>query len=128
MTVFYQIDPQAGIIYSELTGSVTDDELCHATEKLWSDPVYCPGYSSLVDLSQADFNHITPDSVRRIGIHNRMAHVGRVALVATNTVAYGMAHMYQAYMDGVESDIFDDRSAALDWIQTGKRAEAASGG
>ncbi len=88
MTVYYQIDPHEGIIFSQLTGPVNDDELWNTTERLWSDPAYRPGYSRLVDLSEADFRHITPDSVRRIGTHNRNSHVGRVALVATNAVAY----------------------------------------
>ncbi len=65
MTVSYRIDSHAGIVYSALTGSVTDEELCYAAEKLWSDPAYCPDFFRLIDLSQADFNHITPEPGRR---------------------------------------------------------------
>jgi len=67
---------------------------------------------------------VTADDVRDIArqdieVSSKAPNVS-VAVLAYDTLSYGLARMWQAYVDGSgwRTAIFQDRAAAVDWLRT----------
>lgn len=81
----------------------------------------------IVDLSEATDLHIGTDELRRIATENKKTSVfiphGAVAIVANNDLAFGLARMWQVFVEdtGWSVEVFRSRKEALDWVARSKR-------
>jgi hypothetical protein len=100
-----------------------------------SDPRYREGMSVVVDHRELDWSHISLKDVQeRIELFERDSpRFGRIrtAMVMRATVDFGLARMYQAYVElqpdlQIEIGVFTSIEAAREWIRERKAADAGA--
>jgi hypothetical protein len=100
-----------------------------------SDPRYREGMSFILDHRELDWSGISIDDVQeRIELIRRESnHFGRirVAMVMRAVVDFGLARMYQAYIElqsdvQIEIGVFTSIDDAREWLRERKAADAAS--
>ncbi len=116
MPVSYTIDSASQTVLWLMEGNVTDQELIDATRVLWAGHDYAPQYDRLIDATRADSALVTGEALRKIAVHASMDRVKRIALVGNQHAVYGMFRVFQAYVDGVECEIFSERTEVLRWL------------
>ena len=57
MQITYTIDKETETIYADITGEVSIEDLIAFEKRLLEDPLFEPGYNSLVDFSKAQLTH-----------------------------------------------------------------------
>ena len=116
-------DRRVVIVYGE--GLLTDAEILDYQRTVWSDPAVT-GYNELVDMTKVtDVRPYSPSGIKQfaIGVARTDAQTlsERLAIVAPNDLAFGLARMYQAYREispaaTKQVAVFRDRASALQWL------------
>lgn len=112
----FHIDPARRLIRVSLSGPVSVQRLALARGRVAADPAYDPGFALLVDLSDADLTPLVGDTLRQHARHPPTA--GRMAIVVSSDLAYGMARMYELASPG-EVVVFRSRADAEAWLAPG---------
>jgi hypothetical protein len=119
------VDGRKGVIL-ESSGRLKAAEFAAANEEIFTrdftaEPLLYVLVERGDDLTAVD---LTAEDVREIAekdieVSSRAPNV-LVAVLAYNTLSYGLARMWQAHVDasGWKTAIFQDRAAALDWLRT----------
>ena len=118
------MDAAARVRHSVLEGTVGDDELVDAYAAVLADPDFDPTLSDLVDARTVRRLDVTPAGVRRLADLvqqiDRLALPTKVAVVASDDVAYDTARMYEALRAGqqapAEHRVFRDMTDARRWL------------
>ena len=114
-----------GVLHTVLIGVVTNEELFSYYESLFHDDDDRRGaWREVVDGRQITEMRITPEGQKRMA--GALAQVadrlrgGKVAMVASTEVVYGMFRMWQIQRDHVryEVEVFREIKAAVDWVQS----------
>ena len=135
MTVWHTINPDKKLITTVWTGEATDGEFIVALSKyqleIKSQPEYVD-YDEVLDLSGTTSFKLTPGGLRRLAdigakTDNQSSRT-RLAIIVTQTVAYGLARMYQTYRSFIpnaskEVKVFRNSFPALQWIGASQRME-----
>jgi hypothetical protein len=119
MANFYEIDKERRLITSTASGVITLREVWAHQEKLGKDPDFDPGFAQLLDVTQVTKLKLSSEDVRRVADSNTFSTNPRLAIVATSSLVYGMARMFQIFreMKGEEKTrVFRDRDEALAWV------------
>ncbi len=90
--------------------------------------------NSLWDLRRADLTRLTPAEIEQACVAVKTLwderHVtGRVAILASREVGYGISRMYHSVMDVLTPGrvgVFADREEAVRWLGEGGRPEGGS--
>jgi hypothetical protein len=114
----------AGLLFI-CTGKVTAKDLLDAKDRLLETPTLLKECRfAIVDLGLASSLQLSPDEVRKIADRDRdLAVITRpglpVAVLAPNDVAYGLARMWEVFVEntGWETIIFRTRSEGEDWVR-----------
>jgi hypothetical protein len=119
MANYYEIDKERRLITSTASGVITLPEIWAHQEKLDRDPDFDPSFAQLLDVTQVTKLKLSSEDVRRVADSNTFSSNPRLAIVATSSLVYGMARMFQIFreMKGEEKTrVFRDRDEALAWV------------
>lgn len=124
MPITIRVDPAARVRFAVLEGTIDDEALLNAFTEVLESPDFDPTLSDLVDARGARRVDVTPAGVRRLADLvqqiDRLALPTKVAVVATDDVAYNAACMYEAIRAGqqapAEHRVFRDIEDAREWL------------
>ena len=118
-------DEYQDLTLHDVTGPVSEEEMYEALENFYKRK---PTALLLWDMSQADVSHVTPDILQRFvrkstELEMRRQGVGRIAVVASEDLQYGLARMSQVFAE-MESapysfGAFRSLQEALQWLKSG---------
>jgi hypothetical protein len=122
MPISYRIDPERSLILSTASGVVTDEHVLAHKKALNADPDYDASMKELTDLRAVTELDVTTQGIAAMASydHDNPNTEGRhrLALVASESLVFGMARMYQ--MTTVESDsrvgVFRTMEDARAWL------------
>lgn len=120
MPLTFDVDHDAGIVFTQADGLVTPEDLRRHVERLAATQGRPP-------LELADFSdqvHITvpPDAVRNaawtLSDTDTPQPNSRLALVGRSDAVYAVLRLFQAHRDveGLEIEVFRERDAAMAWL------------
>jgi hypothetical protein len=116
-----RIDADPTLIYTILSGRVTDQELWSYYEPLIAQHASGP-WRELVDGTQVTDMMLTPAGLVRLAelVEANLEKVrgGRVAMVATTDITYGTFRMWELRREALdyEVQVFRDLALALAWL------------
>ena len=122
MPIKVAIDEKNSLIYREFIGLVEVDEITASIESVVNHPNFHPNMKSLNDLRQvthqADKTYVMKIAQAITQYSGKLAS-GKVAVVASADVVFGMMRMLQSYVGDVPIDImiFKDVDEAMDWLE-----------
>lgn len=112
-------------------GTLTDDDLLGGVRAFYADPRFGPSIRyQLFDALAVDALDLRTEAVREAALIDREMSkkfpVMAVAVVAAQTVIYGLARLYAMQLEPSPwaTEIFTDLAAARAWIQTTLRDQA----
>jgi hypothetical protein len=113
--VEYRYEPESNLLVVTVSGVVTNADFQDARF-----PDVPADTLELMDLGGCTGTEITTSEVRRIASVDlqRPDRISRMAIVATQDVAYGLARMYQTLSSDMKTEvqIFRDRASARAWL------------
>lgn len=115
----YRIDSARRIVWTVSSGEVTDRDLLGLYLRLRADSRFDAAFDELCDFSDACGVKITTAALRRLALETPFADGSRHAIVAPDSVVYGLARMYQAYTESAGADrvrVFNEMPAACEWL------------
>jgi hypothetical protein len=121
MPATVQLDRKRGIRVTTITGVVQRDELLDAYALIVGDPAFSDVTRGLVDLRHGSVDELTTVDVQtyaRLPALPRQSEM-RLAVVATDPVAYGMSRMYAMFRENTlagEAQVFQDYDLAVAWL------------
>jgi hypothetical protein len=127
MAITSHIDQALGLITSVISGSLTNDDISSYLRDLWSDPVTAT-LNTLCIIQPGTILQVTRAGLQGAGVLNDSRNIDRrvhrVAIVAPDDVAYGLARMYEAYQADSPSQtrVFRAEAEALAWLLSADRA------
>jgi hypothetical protein len=97
------IDTERRIVYAAARGTLTDEDVFGYQREVWSRPEL-QGYDELIDMRHVE--HIELPSSRRVwdlaalsASMDSPEHETKLAIVATDSMAYGLGRMYEVYRE-----------------------------
>lgn len=120
MPAGFQIDAERGLIVSQASGVVTEDDLREHQTKLRQDPDFDPGYDQLWDFRDVTEISVSSEAIRDLARARSFDPGARRALVAVSDVGFGVARMFAALHDDApeEVQVFRSVEEARDWLGT----------
>lgn len=128
MPIDYRIDDSQKTVWTVSDGQVTDVDLLGMYSRMRADVGFRADYNELCDFTSASDVQISTHVVRRLALETPFAGEARHAIVASGPVVYGLARMYQAYVESGGQDrvrVFTDLKAAADWLGVEPNGTAA---
>lgn len=123
MPVRDYFDADRGVLLLTLEGEVSDEDLLKYARRAAGDESLPPGHDILVDARSAiPGGALQGQTLRRVadifGREDRSPEETRVALVASNDVAYGLSRMYQAFRSEspIQLRVFREMDEARVWL------------
>ena len=107
------VQEEQRIVRIAYSGCVTDADMAGGSpdERVGSD-----GFSILVDLSGVDEFRVSGEAVEKVAKERKPVNDRRCAIVAPTAVAFGLSRMYQSYSGSPNVRVFQEASAALEWL------------
>ena len=125
MPMTFKVDHDHRLVLAEGRGLVTSEEVFRYQLDVWSRPDV-GGFNELVDMSAAtELREGPPDRVRALAKLSASmddpARKSKMAIVAPQDLAFGIARMYQAHrelneMSTKKVGVFRDRESAYRWL------------
>jgi hypothetical protein len=125
MPLEYRIDHERRVVFATAARAMTDKDFFAYQREVWSRRDLA-GYDEIVDLSGAEHLLLSPgDRIRALAeLASAMDVPGtssRLAIVASQDVAYGFARMFETYrtlnQHGAKAvSVFRSMQTALDWL------------
>ena len=122
MPISYRIDLRQNVIWTTVTGILTDCEILEHKQKILKDPDFRPGMRELSDVRKVERLDITSEGVQRFvaqDADDTLLHRNhRIAIVAQEDVVFGMARMYAMMTENNLGDVmvFRDMKDAIAWL------------
>ena len=136
MPLEYRIDQERRVVFATATGTLTDEDVFGYQRGVWSQSDVV-GFDEVVDMGEVeDLVLSSGDRVRALAdLASTMDVPGaasRLAIVAPQDFAFGLARMYEAYRTMNQRgskvvSVFRSMQAALDWLGLESPGEPASG-
>jgi hypothetical protein len=123
MPIVYSIDPSRNRVTLTYTGTITDRELFDVFDRLYRDPAHRIGMDELSDLRAV--HNVTVTSVGLQALADQASRsldqarqTWRVAVVAPQDVAFGLARMYGLFREDSPElvRVFRDLASAEEWL------------
>jgi len=123
MAVNLIFDDNVSFVTVKGTGPVTITDLRKAYEELLNDPRFVKGVDVLWDITETKSKMPTLPQVRELQqwIKSRLPDRGtgyRAAMAVNQTFEYGLARLFEVYLDGMPLTFraFRSRKQAIDWL------------
>jgi hypothetical protein len=118
LPIRYVVDKAQKFVWSDYTATIGDAELLGHQERLRNDPRVEDDFDHVVDCRNVDSVAVTPHGLRRAA-QARFSPSARIAVVAPQSVVYGLARMFEAYGAGPGAGalaIFSTAREASEWL------------
>ncbi len=122
MPIIFTMFPASGYFVAKFSGTITDNDMLSAYERLFKHPDWDPGLRALTDLSEVDAGEVSKYGVEKLAKLNKriFSHheaMPRSAIYAPADLSFRLARMYESEVFGFErSAVFRCRQAAYDWL------------
>jgi hypothetical protein len=123
MPISYTVDSDKGRVVVRFTGTVRDQDLFTTCHELYGDPRHRIGMPELTDcrvLQRAEFTGAGLRVLARMTATklDPAQQPWKVAVVAPQSVVYGLARMYELLREGSPEhvEVFRDLAAAEQWL------------
>ena len=117
MGITYQIDAEAGVIFSFAEGEIGVADFRASVNQFMADPLYTPKLRHLFDARSAAFSY-SADEVRELASLNKTSRPGAQTAFVINKeskLTHGLVRMYFVWRDG-NHKIFHDMASAREWL------------
>jgi hypothetical protein len=92
------IDPQAGMVYSTLSGDVAAPDLMRHIASIRAHPDFDSSFNELVDATQLHSINLTSEDVRAFAMQDSpFLPSSKRVLVASEDLIFGLARMFQVF-------------------------------
>ncbi len=126
MPIEYQVDHDRRFVSARAIGNLTAEDIFNYQREVWSLPE-TKGYNELIDMSNVK-EIVSPTNDKLVELARLSASMDdreiptKFAIVATDTFAYGMGRMYEAYRNlnprsTKEVQVFRSMKDAMEWIE-----------
>lgn len=118
MPATYRIDTDLGVVFTEASGIVTDQDLLNNQDSLRSDRNFRPNLKKLADFRAVTDIEVTAAGVRALAAANPFGANSKCAMVTDNITVFGLGRMFelvQPYPKG-EFRLFHSISEARAWL------------
>lgn len=114
----FYINKELNTVFFQANGEYTDDDLLAGQDYCQSHPDYDCKMDQLNDFSQVTRFRITPVGLWRVIYGRKGRGGGRMAVVASSNLGFGLGRMFEMMQDGspFKVHIFRARSDALRWL------------
>ncbi len=120
MPCSYKIYKERRLVLTTASGEFHFAEGAANEDQLYADPDFDPTFDHLIDGTQVTKAHISASELSSLARRTRFSPKARQALVVTSTVLYGLARMFQAYMEVSRSSesisVFKELEKAKEWL------------
>ena len=115
MGIEFKIDPDAGVIYVKVLGTIVVKEVEAVRAQWQSHPDFRTGLDMIYDFREG-FAKLTGEEAHRLAQYFKTARpVRRLAIVAVEAFAWG--RIYQGWTgDDVNLKVFKDMQSAREWL------------
>lgn len=122
MPVDYRIDKAVGIVHTEASGELTDDEAFEYQRRLWADPNFIPAYREFFDFSGVKPFLITSQGLQMFASKCPFGEDAQRAFVAHDDHVFGMLRVLQVGLEqrGQNVGVFRTESEAWRWLEQAK--------
>jgi hypothetical protein len=121
MPLTSEIDTDAGLVTTSVTGRPTPPEIRAHQERLAAEPDFDPAFNHLFDLSEVEALDIDAAEIRSLAAEAIFHETSRKAVIAPRTHHFGLSRMYQAHHSAEEYvRVCRSRAEALEWLDAGK--------
>lgn len=104
MPISYRIDSANGIVWTKVTGVLTDGQLLQHKEALLSDPSFRPGMKEISDVRDVERLDVTRDGIQQFArfdaAHSSHLSAHEIALLVSDDLTFGLGRMYGALTEG----------------------------
>jgi hypothetical protein len=122
MPITYRFDASLNVLFVEMHGIITDEDLLQYAKTATTDTEIPRPYHELIDLREVQVPEASTDSLRRVAATFRDAERApegvKIAFVASSDAAYGIARMYQAFRTDSPAafHVFREMGEARNWL------------
>jgi len=118
LPVSYLIDQNQRLVFSRLSGTVTETEVHDHNRTLRKDPDFNPSYRQLVDCTGVTEILVGTATINAISRDQFFTPGTRRAFIATSDAAFGLARMFALRADGSGQtiEVFRERRVAEEWL------------
>ena len=118
MPIDYRVNHELHVVFGRAYGIVSGEDLIKFARNLSDDSTFDIGFSFLFDMQAVGNLTMSSDFIRRFANVRVFDEKSRRAIVAPNSLVFGMARMYQAYRDSPPEvlSIFRTKREACDWL------------
>jgi hypothetical protein len=89
-------------------------------DQIYREPDFDPNFAHLIDGTSVTKAELTPPELQYLARRTRFSPQSRRAMVVTSPVLYGVARMFEAYLQlsgsGEFMSVFKEREKALEWL------------
>jgi len=128
MAVVFTIDPRIRLVSVKFEGNVEPKDVVGYLESLKADPLFEPGFSELVDLTEVLTSAIDFEAAMVLAHHvDPFSPTAKRAFVVSQPAIFGAIRMYQmAREDDTNIVILPSIEEARRWLETQRAAKGAS--
>jgi hypothetical protein len=121
MAFSFTIDGDHGVVRFVAENVFSSRDLLESIKQVTAHPDFQPDYDHLVDMRAVSAFQPDTKDIRIRSQHDRenvRLDTSRIAIVATNNVVFGMARMYETFMEGADVTVrtFRDMAEAEAWL------------
>ncbi len=122
MPITYRFDASLNVLFVEMHGIITDEDLLQYAKAATTDTEIPRLYHELIDLREVQVPEASTDSLRRVATTfqdaERTPESVKIAFVATADAAYGVARMYQVFRASSRAafHVVRKMGEARDWL------------
>lgn len=121
MPIRFRVDPELRCVFLTGVPPITDDDLTQYQRDLAAHPDHGAGFDQLADMRGVAGLGLTANGVRAAGLLTRYwaEHITgtKVAIIAPDEAAYGMARMFSAFVfEDLSVRVFREVADAEEWI------------
>lgn len=118
MPITYRIDISRGLVLARVLGSINPEGAVAHLHALGEDPDFEPSFDLIFDLTESTGSRATPAQLRAVIEASPFGSGSRRAAVVSEDYAYGMARMYEVYVEdlGGEFQVFRSLEEARAWL------------
>ena len=123
MPISYRIDSQQCVIWTTITGVLTDEDIISHKKALVQDPAFKPGMKELSDVRGVERLQVTDAGIRRFvaqdACDSSCLQGHRLAIVVSSDFVFGTARMYEALTQANPIDVmvFRDIDKTKAWLE-----------
>lgn len=122
MPITHRFDAESRVLFVEMTGAVSDEDILSYAAEVTADSGIDPVHDELIDTRGIEVPGASTPALKRaaelFSKSERTPEKVKVAMVASSDAAYGLARMYQAFRaeSAVKIRVFREIAEARSWL------------